>query len=177
MSCKKFVDRRRELEGLDRAFARRPGMVIVYGRRRTGKTRLVREWLRRSRVRSVYYLSQLASHRFNLRLIARMAGEQLGLKGLAGMTPERLVDILTFLADADLEVLVLDEVTYWVRSDPVVLSELQEFVDLRLGETGMLVVLTGSLVGVMERDVLERGALFTPGPRGGYISSRWFSRV
>src|SRR5688572_21336566 len=39
-----FVNREAELRELDAA-ARRGGLLVVYGRRRVGKTRLLREWL------------------------------------------------------------------------------------------------------------------------------------
>jgi len=52
-----FIDRGRELEILERLW-RKPGfkLVLVYGRRRVGKTRLLREWLRGKR--GAYYLLQ-----------------------------------------------------------------------------------------------------------------------
>ncbi len=39
-----FVNRTRELADLD-ALSRKGGLVVVYGRRRVGKTRLVTKWL------------------------------------------------------------------------------------------------------------------------------------
>ena len=39
-----FVDRDAELRELDAA-AKRGGLVVVFGRRRVGKTRLLRQWL------------------------------------------------------------------------------------------------------------------------------------
>ena len=42
-----FVDRLEELDTLERLWRLGgPGLVVVYGRRRVGKTRLVLEWLR-----------------------------------------------------------------------------------------------------------------------------------
>lgn len=39
-----FTNREKELQELDAA-AKRGGLLVVYGRRRVGKTRLLREWL------------------------------------------------------------------------------------------------------------------------------------
>ena len=39
-----FVNRDAELRELDAA-AKRGGLVVVFGRRRVGKTRLLRQWL------------------------------------------------------------------------------------------------------------------------------------
>ena len=79
-----FLDRINELRAIDRAYEERPNFVVIYGRRRIGKTRLLREWISRRSVRSVYYLAQLTSHERNLSLMAEAAYEQLGEKVLRG---------------------------------------------------------------------------------------------
>jgi len=149
-----FVDRERELEALDRAYRSRPAFIVVYGRRRIGKTRLVREWLQRSGARGAYYLAQIAGHQYNLRLMSETLSRQLGDPLIARLSPRRLGDLLLLASRSGAEVVVIDEFTYWARSDSIVLSELQEFVDGELADTGLLLVITGSLIGVMESYVL-----------------------
>ena len=153
-----FVDRVGELNVLWRAWRERPGLVVVYGRRRVGKTRLLVEWLRRLGARSVYYLAHLASHEYNLACMAERTASQLGDPLLARLRPRSLGDLLELIARYGDVVVVIDEFTYWVRSGARVLSELQEFVDMRLPDTRMLLVVSGSLVGVMERSVLGGGS-------------------
>ena len=41
--------------------------------RRIGKTRLLREWIRRRHVKAVYYLAHLTSHEHNLSLMTEAA--------------------------------------------------------------------------------------------------------
>ncbi len=153
-----FVDRSAEIEALDRAWARRPGLVVVYGRRRVGKTRMMVEWVKKRRLKSVYYLAHLASHEYNLARMAEAASKQLGDPLLARLKPSTLGDLLELVARKGDVVVVIDEFTYWARSSSRVLSELQEYVDHRLTSTRLLVVVTGSLVGVMENNVLGGGA-------------------
>jgi len=153
-----FIDRHRELGVLSRAYSERPGFIVVYGRRRVGKTRLLLEWLRNISGRKVYYLAQLSSHQHNLRLLAETASQQLGVEWLTGITPQRLSSLLSMLANIGVEIVVIDEFTYWVRAAPLVVSELQEFVDLELPKTDMLLVVAGSLMGVMKRDLLGGGS-------------------
>ena len=64
-----FVDREEELRLLRDAWRGRPGFVVVYGRRRIGKTRLLLEFLRE--IGGVYYLARLSSHVDNLVGLAR----------------------------------------------------------------------------------------------------------
>ncbi len=54
--------------------------------------------------------------------------------------------------------LVLDEFTYWARYSPKVIGELQNFIDHVLPETKLMLILCGSLVGVMHRNVVGYGA-------------------
>ncbi len=82
MKCP-FLDREEELKALDRAFEDRPGFAVVYGRRRIGKTRLLREWIRRH-VKAVYYLAHLTIHEHNLSLMTEAAYQQLGEDALRG---------------------------------------------------------------------------------------------
>ncbi len=157
MPCK-FTDRENELSALDNAYKDRPGLLVVYGRRRIGKTRLLVEWLKRNQRGVVYYVSHLSSHMENLRGLADRASRQLGDPLLSSVTFENMGSLLSVIYRSGGEVVVLDEFTYWVRGSPRVLSELQEYVDNVLPGTNMLLVLTGSLLGVMERDVLGGGS-------------------
>ena len=158
MPCK-FTDRENELSALEEAYENRPGLLVVYGRRRIGKTRLLVEWLlKRNQGGVVYYVSHLSSHMENLRGLADRASRQLGDPLISSVTFENLGSLLSVIHRSGGEVVVLDEFTYWVRGSPRVLSELQEYVDNNLSSTNMLLLLTGSLVGVMERDVLGGGS-------------------
>ncbi len=155
-----FVDRAAELEALESAWELRPALIVVYGRRRVGKTALVLEWARRMRRRAtiIYYHATMASHEVNLRDMAR-AVEEAGVEGFSKPTYPSLDALLETLSyrvgDA---AIVIDEFTYWVRSEPRVASELQRFTDNTLPRTKLLIVLVGSLVGVMYRAVIGGGA-------------------
>jgi len=156
-----FVDREEEMRALNDAWLARPGLVIVYGRRRIGKTRLLIEWLNSlgSGVRVAYYQAVPARHEVNLRGLARALEASLGVHGLSRASFEEVDTLLNLaLRDAGDVALVIDEFTYWARSAPRVVGELQRFVDHVLPGTKALLVLAGSLVGVMHRDVLGGGA-------------------
>ncbi len=154
-----FVDREKELEVLDRAWSEKPVFIVVYGRRRTGKTRLVLEWCRRRNIPSIYYHAVPARHEVNLRGLARAVEEQLSLKGFSRLRYDSLDSLLENLSYRQREsLIVIDEFTYWVRGSPSVVGELQKFIDHYLAETGFAIIVVGSLVGVMYREVLSGGA-------------------
>lgn len=156
MPCR-FVDRDDELRSLSRA-SEKGGLVVVYGRRRVGKTRLVLEWLRREGLRHVFYVSHLTSHEHNLRLMAERAAEQLGDPIIREASPKTLTALMGLVLRAGAEAVVIDEFTYWAKASPRVLSEMQEFVDQYLPRLGGTVVITGSVLGVMMRGVLGGGS-------------------
>ena len=153
----RFVNRQDELGILEKAYHRRPGLLFIYGRRRIGKSRLLAEWLSKKK-KSVYYVAHLTSHADNLRGLASRASRQLGDPIIESVTYDNLGSLLTMIHRSGGEIVVIDEYTYWARASPRVQSELQEFVDHTLPSTNMLVVISGSLVGVMERNVLGGGA-------------------
>ncbi len=154
-----FADREKELEILDKAWRNRPVFIVVYGRRRSGKTRLVLEWCKKKNIPSVYYHAVPARHEVNLQGLARVVEEQLGLKGFSRIRYGSLDSLLENLSYRQREALiVIDEFTYWARGSPSVSGELQRFVDHYLDKTGFVIVVVGSLVGVMYREVLGGGA-------------------
>ncbi len=159
MSVTVFVNRENELEALNHAWERRPGLLVVYGRRRVGKTRLILEWCKRAEVNYVYYHAVPAKHDVNLVELAKIIEGELGLKGFSKAKYSSLDSLLEVLSYRINDVaIIIDEFTYWVRAEPRVVGELQRFVDHVLGNTRILVVIIGSLMGVMFRSVIGGGA-------------------
>ena len=97
---------------LKNAWKNRPGFIVVYGRRRIGKTRLLLEFLKR--VKGVYYLARLTGHEDNLLGLGKSI-ERI----VPGFTRDKVYTSLdTLLQDAvhmGVEVIVIDEFTYWIR--------------------------------------------------------------
>ncbi len=151
----RFVDREEELKALERLS---PGhFAVVYGRRRIGKTRLIREWIKGKK--SVYYYSQLSTHEVNLKEFAEKASSELKDPLLAKVKFESLRDLLELISLRMGEgVIVIDEFGFWIRSEPKVLSELQEFVDSILPKTNVVLVVTSSLLSVFVKGVLGGGS-------------------
>ncbi len=152
-----FVDRDSEIGVLRKAYEGRPSLVVAYGRRRVGKSRLLREFVSRLAGKVVYYTAAPSSHSVNLRQMAEQAASVLGPElGLGSWgSADSLLRVIHRLGA---EVVVIDEFTFWVRAYPGVVGEIQRFVDEYLPGTSMVLALSGSLVGVMEGRVLGGGA-------------------
>lgn len=154
-----FVDREEELKLLNELWLRgKPEFVVVYGRRRVGKTRLIMEFVKGKP--HVYFQCLPASDEVNLRRLTKAVSEALGLRELLGASFSGLDSLLSYIVRAysGRLAVILDEFTYWARYSPKVVGELQSFVDHVLPESKLMLLLCGSLVGVMHRSVTGYGA-------------------
>ena len=149
-----FVGRQRELEDLEKRY--RTGkfqFLVLYGRRRVGKTTLLSEFVKDKPY--VFYSAMDASPHANLLHLTgqlmRFLGES-GELGFPGWT-----ELFQFVSDHLQNrrlVLVIDEFPYIAQKDPSILSALQHVIDHRWKDTGLFLVLCGSTVGFMVDDVL-----------------------
>ncbi|BEP18706.1 ATP-binding protein [Pyrofollis japonicus] len=145
-----FIDRRRELRVLDEEW-NKPGfrMIVVYGRRRIGKTRLLVEWLRQRR--GVYYEAAELSYQQLAAEFSRVVGKQLGVY----VSPSDVVKALEDLGQrADRIAIVLDEFQYLVNADGSLPSRLARSIDTVLQRTNLVLVLSGSAVSFFEKELL-----------------------
>jgi hypothetical protein len=146
-----FVNRTHELKELD-AHARAGGLLVVFGRRRVGKTRLLTHWL--SRRKGLYSQAIEASKDQQLQQV--FDDVRGGLS--SSIIPRSFGELLELL---DLEprdfVLCLDELPYLVASDPTLPSVLQRWVDHRKKKNSTL-ILSGSSTRMMNDLFLNRSA-------------------
>jgi AAA+ ATPase superfamily predicted ATPase len=148
-----FVDREAELDTLERS-QRNPGgnLVIVLGRRRLGKTRLLSRFCEGRKSLMVYVRE--GDRRAGLRHVAEEILRSMGEEGLVGIGPSSIDGFLNvverFLRQDGQPVLVLDEFQNLASRNRPFLSALQERWDLRLRETRSTLVLCGSAVGMIE---------------------------
>ncbi|MFD6586828.1 ATP-binding protein [Streptomyces anulatus] len=162
-----FVGRRTELGLLDdlltpvRAGGRngRPGRaVLIRGRRRVGKSRLVEEFLERSGLPHVFFTAVGGSKAEDLAgFAAELAASPLPDAGRVAdfATPQTWDAALSLLASVlpqgTPSVVVLDEMPYLVRDDPTFEGALQKAFDRTLSKLPVLLVLIGSDIAMMEQ--------------------------
>ena len=146
-----FVNRAAELAELD-AFARNGGLMVVFGRRRVGKTRLLRRWL--DARRGLYSQALEAGKQQQLEQVFADVSPGLSTQ----LAPRTWVDFFELL---DLQprapLLCLDEFPYLVAADPSLPSVVQRWLDHRKHKSALL-VLSGSSTRMMNETFLNRGA-------------------
>ena len=161
-----FVGRQHELRTLE-TFYNSPnaGLLILYGRRRIGKTRLITRFLEQHHTApSFYWVATTHSEVFQLRDFSqavmahdpRMSGPPTADFSFSGWEAalEHLADVVAL--DNESHVIVLDEFTYLLRNQPAISSIFQKVWDHRLSQIPQLkLILTGSLIGMMAREVFS----------------------
>ncbi len=149
-----FVGRAEELKKLDDAYkAGTFQMVVLYGRRRVGKTTLIGEFAHDKR--TLFFTALEQSDADNLADFSRALAEFFHLPlGMRFETWRSAVDYLCEQAVQERFVFVFDEFPYAARRAPQLASVLQVAIDHRLKNTDAFVILCGSNQGFMESDVL-----------------------
>ncbi|HUH07792.1 MAG TPA: ATP-binding protein, partial [Egibacteraceae bacterium] len=159
----KFENRERELAALERAVGERPGLAVVSGRRRVGKTALLDRFA--GGRRSVFLPGTRAAVPEALRRLEErvraaappVPGDLLDL-GRLDSWDAALGYLLARARDEPLLV-VLDEFPYLCEADPALPSTLQARWDHR-ADSQLSIVLAGSHVGLMEQLVAADAPLF-----------------
>jgi AAA+ ATPase superfamily predicted ATPase len=153
-----FWDRKRELSFLERQYEQPDaGLTVIYGRRRVGKTALLRQFL--AGKPGLYFLADQQLEAEQRRRFQELMASAFD-DPLAAQIDFRNWDSLfaylgqRFSPDRKL-VLVLDEFQYLARSNPAFPSILQRLWDEQWREKNVLLLLCGSLVGMMYETTLS----------------------
>jgi len=165
----KFIGRQRELQALEHFYnTAEAGLLILFGRRRVGKTTLLTHFMEKDRISGgFYWMATTHNTSYQLRDFTQALFRYDPRFASAPSPDFSFPDweaALGHLADAVAQFttpqfVVIDEFTYLLRNDPALTSLLQRMWDHRLSKIGNLrLVLTGSLVGMMEREVISHQA-------------------
>ena len=154
-----FIGRTRELKVLEQAHAsRRCEMVPIYGRRRVGKSELILQFLRARR--GIYCLGKRAPAAAQIQGFLHAAAAALDAPLLAEVSvpgwAEAFKAMMACKPKKGKLVVALDEFQWIAQACPELPSVLQGIFDARnrTGEADLMLILCGSYVGFMEREVL-----------------------
>ncbi len=151
-----FVGRHQELEQLNQAYQENNFQVtVIYGRRRIGKTSLINEFLKDKK--AIYYVALEENAEDNLKRFSDAISifkntDQGGKEKFADF--EECFKEITRLAQKQRVILVIDEFPYLAKAYPTISSMLQSYIDHEFKETNLFLILCGSSMSFMERQVL-----------------------
>jgi len=156
-----FWDRKQELQTLEREYERAGGsLVVLYGRRRVGKTTLIKEFIRDKP--AMYFLADerlesVQRGRFQA-VLSDFSGDPL-LARVTANDWDTLFELLIQRLDWSQKiVLVIDEFQYLAKTTPGFPSFMQGIWDEKFQEMNIMLILCGSLVGMMRRLCLDSGS-------------------
>ena len=126
----KFIDRIKEQEVLQTALdSNESNFIVIYGRRRLGKSTLIRRVLKKG---DIYFEANLSEKATQLNLLARtIASDYLGFDKPVYSDWEDILMAFNFRCKEN-ATLVLDEFPYLVQKDTALPSTLQRFLDRRI---------------------------------------------
>lgn len=146
-----FIDRIKEQARLRRALSgEKPCFIVVYGRRRMGKSALIKQVLDEN---DIYYEAEQNEPQVQIDLLTRIAAMRYpAMKGARFGSWEDLLSAFNRLCEKD-STLVLDEFPYIVKSMPSFPSMLQRLIDS--GELRFNLIICGSSQRMMQKLVLD----------------------
>lgn len=147
-----FINRKDELEYLEEEYRKKgASLIILYGRRRIGKTELVLKFL--DKKPGIYYLSQKFNAQRQVEDFLEKVCPQIG-----AYVPKitKWDAALKFIAEniKGKPVIIIDEFPYLIEGDNSSLSSFQSAWDLYLKNLDIMVIILGSSIGLMETEVL-----------------------
>jgi hypothetical protein len=169
MLSTRFINRQRELALLERRYATdQAELVVIYGRRRVGKTELLRQFCEGKR--HFFYIADLGTEAGTLAELGRRYGELFhgDAESTHFATWDQVFKALARQAEEQRLIVVLDEFTYLLQVNSAFPSILQRLWDEILQHTRLMLILIGSYVGIMEREVLAYRA-----PLYGRRTAQW----
>ena len=156
---RKFVNRKEELEFLEREFTDTGlKVIILYGRRRVGKTELINQFCKDKP--HIYFLADKRGTLINAREFAANLARYFN-----DITPEvrnfddAFIYILKRTEDRTL-IVAIDEFAYLVEKDDSIPSVFQKIVDVHLRGTNVYLILCGSSISMMEGILGYRSPLY-----------------
>ncbi|NYE57480.1 ATP-binding protein [Carboxydothermus ferrireducens] len=150
----KFVNRDEELSFLEKEYYRQgSSLVVIYGRRRVGKTTLIKEFIKNKP--ALYFLATEESEGENRKALIKLLGQFLNNELIlkSDLSWEEIFKF--FVKDDEKRVLVIDEFQYLGVANRAFPSILQKIWDSFLKEKNIMLILCGSLISLMESQTLS----------------------
>jgi len=152
----KFIDRKSEMEALQNEYNRKgSALVIMYGRRRVGKTTLIAEFIKDKN--ALFFLASEESEVQNRNSFKEKAAEFINNDLLKNAEIKNWDIIFKAITDTPFDskpVIVIDEFQYIGKANPAFPSIFQRIWEEFLKNKSIMVILCGSLISMMESQTL-----------------------
>lgn len=146
----KFIGREQELKKIERVISSNgTNFSLIYGRRRVGKSELIKQALNEVPGTKIYYECKQVAEKNNVNGLTEVVSTALGFPKLGFEDIESVLKFLFETSKKEKIILVLDEYPYLRESIPGMDSILQSLIDGYKEEANLSLVLLGSYVEIM----------------------------
>lgn len=158
--------------------------ILMYGRRRVGKSELIKKSIMESNIPSLYYECKQTSEMNNVESLSRLISDNLDFPKLAFSNLEDLLNFLFKHAEKEKTILVLDEYSYLKDKVSGMDSILQALIDRHKETSKLKLVICGSYVDIMQSLIYMHNPLYGRFSRtidlkqmNYYDSSKFYNRI
>ena len=155
-----FVDRINELKTLEKEYQREDSsLVIIYGRRRTGKTSLINKFMEKHGDCSLYYLATQESDAENRKSFKNQLADFTSNELLKSAEAD-WITLFRMFATYDFKnkkrkILIIDEFQYIGKANSAFPSIVQKAWDTVMKDSDIMLILCGSLITLMKEQTLD----------------------
>lgn len=156
-----FFGRKENIKAISKFFnSDKDNAALIYGRRRVGKTELIKHCLKGTKTTSIYYECKETSEINNVKSLCEIISETFGLPPLAFDTFESTLAFLYKQAKEKELTVVIDEYPYIRKVVEGLDSIIQSFIDNNKSTSKLKLILCGSYVETMKSLLSEENPLF-----------------
>lgn len=151
-----FYGRQNELQQLEQLYnSNKFEFTVIYGRRRVGKTYLIQKYIEDKN--NIYYMASQTG-KLNLERLSIEVNKKLGLGEFGPIYKDyfSLFNVIGKLAKDKRLVFVIDEYPYLAQTNSGISSIIQSMCDQEWGDTKLHLILCGSSMSFMEKQVLSQ---------------------
>lgn len=157
---KHFVDREQEMETLQNEYEREgSSLVVLYGRRRVGKTTLISEFIKDKK--ALFFLASEESEVQNRTAFKEKTAEFINNEILRNAEVKSWDVLFKAIIQTSFDskpIIVIDEFQYLGKANPAFPSIFQRIWEEILKDHAVMVILCGSLISMMESQTLAYGS-------------------
>ena len=152
----KFINRKREMATLQKEYEKEKSFVVLYGRRRTGKTTLIKEFIKNKN--AFYFFADKQSEFLQINRFKNQLAEYFKdefLKKIDFNDWDTVFDYFLNKVQNEKFILVIDEFQYLCLMNKGFSSIFQRIYDEKIVRKNIMVILCGSLISMMYSEVLS----------------------
>ena len=152
-----FINREKKLQTLQDEY-RRDGFAfsILYGRRRVGKTTLIKEYIKDKN--AIYFLVTLESKPVVLQKFQTLVAEYFEDEFLKGIALKDMAQLFRYIASKKYDkklIIIIDEFQYLAKVESSMPSQFQYIVDEIVNSQNIHLILCGSIISMMYEQTLS----------------------